>query len=409
MSRPINQDKVLEEKTEVKQYILFNESKSSDLTLLLEIYAINPYKARVLYVHNSYKSYIMNRRICFERLDGSFEICNFVRKFGMSKTNRIYSRETKESSLIYKAGKFYFKQGKLLKHASYETIKFNFAYSLEYLLGKFPWLRNIVENEQCHGISLSTIVKYKLFNSTKIHKHVYKVPKNVVDILLRVRKMYDMGGSRNWDFYWKKYHPYLINVESLTFEFLTSHIFHDTMNLAIKLGYKVNCSWSKKRLKHEHDEWSKELTKIILEFEPLIDLNPFDVYEKFEEFSGYRLLRTNHDLIEEGNRMNHCVGGYSSNIINGSCGIFQVSGYTLQISYRVTYEMGKVMNNGVKSMVINQLRGYKNCDGPKELEDEVDKKINEFNQMVTDGLIKIGVRKKDMVSDDKEFEADWIF
>lgn len=133
----INKEKVLEEKGEVVNYTLFREQRSEKLDWLLDIYKQDPYKARVLYF-NGGRDYYIHRSVCFERADGSFEICNFSRKFGMSRTNRIYSRETKTSSLIYKNKKFYFKSGSTIKHAMYQEVRNYFHYASGFLTKKIP-------------------------------------------------------------------------------------------------------------------------------------------------------------------------------------------------------------------------------------------------------------------------------
>ena len=173
----INKEKVLEEKSEVKKYTLFSETRSEKMDWLLEVYKQDRYKARVLY-YNSSNNYFIWRSVCFERTDGSFEICSFARKFGISKANVIYSREKKTASLIYKNKKFYFKFGSNLRHAMYTDIALTFSYALTFLTEKFPWLRNVIENEHCHGITLSTIMTYKLFNSDIININKYLLYSN---------------------------------------------------------------------------------------------------------------------------------------------------------------------------------------------------------------------------------------
>jgi hypothetical protein len=90
------------------------------------------------------------------------------------------------------------------------------------------------------------------------------------------------------------------------------------------------------------------------------------------------MLRTNHDLIEEGHRQDHCVAGYGSSVSNGYCGIYQVSGYTLEVNYRQDYGIG-IKSNNQKTLHYSQLRGYKNCSAPKELDDTVKSYIEAFN------------------------------
>lgn len=373
----INKEKVLEQKSEVKQYTLFSETRSEKMDWLLDVYKQDRYKARVLY-YNTGGSYFIFRSVCFERTDGSFEICNFTRKFGISKTNIIYSREKKTSSLIYKNKKFYYRQGTMLKHAMYTDITNNFKYALDFLTEKFPWLRNISENKHCHNIALSTIVTYKLFNADKILKHIYKVPTSVIKVLTD-----DYDGNHNIGYsqmpkkQWDRIKPYLINVENLKINFLRNQYFHDTIEMAIKLDKRVNCSWSLNRLKTEHDIWSKELRVIMLEFEPLIDLEPAKIYHDFEAFTGYKLLTTNHELIAEGQKNNHCVAGYVDSVRRGQCAIYQVSGYTLEVRYGVNYYSDISKNK--KTMIFSQLKGYKNAEAPIKLNEIVKDYINAFN------------------------------
>jgi hypothetical protein len=377
MGRQINKEKVLEEKGELKEYTLFKEHKSQKLDWLLNAYKQEPYKARVLYFNNL-GSFYMERSVCFERTDGSFEICNFRRSFSMTKTNRIYSREKKVTSLIYKNKKFYYKHGSSIKHAMYLDVTNNFSFALEFLMKRFTWLRNVRENKYCHNISLSSVMTYKLFNADKILKHLYKAPTSVIKILTTTYEQQSGGYGYISKFEWKRISPYLINIENLRIEFFTNHLFRDTVEMAIKLDKKVNCSWSDKRLKLEHDAWGKELRKIMLEFEPLIQLKPHKVFEDFEQFTGYKMLRTNHELIEEGHKQDHCVAGYGNSVSGGHCGIYQVSGYTLEIGYRIDYGIGNDRPKK-KTLHYSQLRGFRNCSAPKELDDTVKSYITAFN------------------------------
>lgn len=376
MGRQINKEKVLEEKGELKQYTLFRETKSDKLEWLLAAYKQDPYKARVLFF-NSRPDCSIQRDVCFERTDGSFEICSFKRTLGMTKTNRIYSREKKIKSLIYKNKKFYFKNGASLKHAMYTDISCHFNFANEFLQEKFTWLRNIKENKFCHNISLSSVMTYKLFNAEKVLKHLYKAPLPVINVLTKEYEEKSKGYGYISKFDWKRISPYLTNIENLSIELFTNNLFRDTIETAIKLNKKVNCSWSTKRLKLEHDTWAKELRKIMLEFEPIIQLKPHKIFEDFEQFTGYNMLRTNHELIEEGHKQDHCVAGYGSSVSSGYSGIYQVSGYTLEISYRVNYN--EKSNVSKKTLNYNQLRGFRNCSAPKELDDTVRSYIKAFN------------------------------
>jgi hypothetical protein len=199
-------------------------------------------------------------------------------------------------------------------------------------------------------------------------------------VLTEDYNLYNQGYGANGyisKFDWKRISPFLTNVENLKITHFQNHLFRDTIEMAIKLDRKINCSWSDKRLKLEHDTWSKELRKIMLEFEPIIQLNPHKIFEDFEQFTGYNMLRTNHELIEEGHRQDHCVAGYGSSIASGYSGIYQVSGYTLEVNYRVDYNNRS--NASKKTLNYGQLKGLRNCTPPKELDDTVKSYITAFN------------------------------
>ena len=91
----------------------------------------------------------------------------------------------------------------------------------------------------------------------------------------------------------------------------------------------------------------------------------------FSKFSGYEIITTTKGMAYEGKKQNHCVASYVNKVENGSCGIYKVNEYTLEVVW--TYFNGKSV------LKINQLRGYSNKSAPKYLEDEILAKIITFN------------------------------
>jgi hypothetical protein len=178
----------------------------------------------------------------------------------------------------------------------------------------------------------------------------------------------------------------------------------DTCKMAKTLGRKVNCKWGLTRLKEEHDKWAREITRIILDCEKEFELNIRPEYKAFADFSGFRLLRTNKDMLEEGMSQNHCVGTYIDRVDRGECAIFHVDGYTLQVGIETKTERVSVMpetslfGNGritmpvskhveVKSFKNLQFRGKHNKSAPKELVAEVQSYMDEFVKQ--DGFNKV--------------------
>lgn len=249
----------------------------------------------------------------------------------------------------------------------------------DYLTKKFGWIRNLYTAEECRNLSVGTIIKHKLFNREKIIKHVYGVNRKVADVLATSRiEVNDIS------FIWHQYKHVLINTDSLTKEFLLNnlHILKDTLRYADMFGEKVNAKWGIKRLKEEHDRMYRNYIDIILEFEPLRELNIRPVYLEFQKFTGFNMLTTNHQLIEEGKKQNHCVGTYVSQVNNGDCAIFTIGEYTMEIRFDKRGEWDKNLNKWIsldRALHLNQLRGYGNKSAPEDLQNVVKSAIEEFN------------------------------
>ena len=137
-------------------------------------------------------------------------------------------------------------------------------------------------------------------------------------------------------------------------------------------------------MKQEHDNFSKEIVKVILEFEELQQLRIKKVYRDFAAFSGIELLETNHDLIAEGRTMHHCVGTYSSTVDTGTCAIYRYKGHTLDLRFRKPYVFKSTDEELKKKLDINQFMGYDNVSAPKELRDEVQLILDAFNSNLID-------------------------
>ena len=75
----------------------------------------------------------------------------------------------------------------------------------------------------------------------------------------------------------------------------------------------------------------------------------------------------------EGRKQSHCVATYVSSVENGQCAIYSISDYTLELGRKW------VDNYTTSVLFINQFRGYKNCDAPKELYDMVKSELTKFN------------------------------
>ena len=69
----------------------------------------------------------------------------------------------------------------------------------------------------------------------------------------------------------------------------------------------------------------------------------------------------------------HCVGTYVNSVESGNSGIYSIGDYTLELKPK----WSKDYKN--RLLVINQFRGYKNCNAPKDLHEQVINELLKFN------------------------------
>jgi hypothetical protein len=333
------------------KYTVIREIKNPIVDELFRLYKESPYKARVK-TYNSRHSISFNRTVLFEKGDEDFEICNFQNTFGISVTNKMYSGQKKISSISYKNGKFWsidkFKSNitpltynKLLSfiycHEGKTKAALHDSMIFTFFLSRFPWIKMLEEHQISSGVNLNVVKAKKLFSSKDINRHVLGVPNNIANMIIESNILQTFKGKEGGKYLseWKELSKYLDGIQNLTLEMLKSHYFVDSCRMARTLGKKVNCRWGAKRLKEEHDAWAREIGNIVLDCEEEYDLKVKPVYHKFAEYSGYKLLKTNKDMLIEGMMQDHCVGTYIDRVDRGECAIFHVEGYTLQVKEEV--------------------------------------------------------------------------
>ena len=354
---------------------LLSTNVNPKLQTLFDIYKEDKAKAKIYY-HLNKDCFTTTRKVLFEYPNGDFKFVMIRKTHGISSSNKMYSREKTIESIIYKGNKFYYftnLASKFVKQLTYHDVylftnKFGHMNDInEYMVGRFGWLRFIQEDYFFHNITLNTIIGKRLFNKKALLRHVYGCPYPVANFVHE----YTMN-SRAYMKYlpvWKEMRKNLINIENLSVDMFKNPLFQDSCRFAQMLGVKVNCSWGDKRLKNEHDKWSKIITGVLLENEPFMELNIHPIFLEFAEHSGFEILKSNHALIAEGNRMNHCVGTYAPNVNRYLSGIYVVDGYTLELNRNM-------VNNSVR---INQFMGHSNISAPRELHDYVKGLIDSFD------------------------------
>lgn len=375
------------EQTNFKSTLLYH-FKPKNRDKILEIYKKDKMKARVIF-ENDKQECSETSIYAFEYDNKDIRIVSFTKGLSFSKTNIIYSREKVNFTFIYKhkTKSFYLSINKSLRVLTVDLLVnwLGNKHITDYITNKFGWIRNVVEMDQiARKLSLTTILRKKLFNQEKIIKHIFGTNHNVAKILYdRDKHSY----NKSTQYLWKKYNHLFEKIDKLTPSFFDNHLLSDLCRFSQIFNQKINCGWGDKRIKIEHDKLYKQYIEIVLEFEPINELRIRNIYRKFAEFSGYELLTTNHDLIREGKIQQHCVGTYIGNVNTGGSAILRVNGYTLEIKYgKITLDNDVYKNVRDYFLYSNQLRGFRNQSPPYELESEVNSKILEFNIIHTPSL-----------------------
>lgn len=356
--------------------------QSPSVDILFRIYANDKYKARIYYMNEESKIFKKDRLVIFEEPNGDFNIVHFTRKYGISKTNIMYNREKRNFSIIKKGNKFYYSSGKTILPLTYNHLNSTTHTRLiiNEMVKRLPWLRYMTEHNILRKVSFNTIYSKKLFSLEKALKYQFKLPLPTAKLLFANRN-HDMRFE-----YLRYYLEYMDNVENLhnTLPNYDFGIFYDTVKMGKTLNKKVNCSWSPKRLKLEHDKWAKEITEVIF-VDGNRNMSISDIYLRFSEESGFKILKTTKDMAYEGMVNKHCVATYISKVESGNCAIYHIDGYTLEVGYEWCKPKDNVNGHLTipsKALVIKQFRGFGNCDAPKPLYDLVIEKLAKFNLIV---------------------------
>jgi len=386
---------------------------------LIRVYKEDKRAARILY-HQEKTKFTYYRLVKFTKNKKDFSYVEYKVTYGISVTGIMYHRATRVNCIIAKGSKFWYvnnihRNSTIRPLCMYHFSDFGMGYYgnnskhfsdfgmgyygnnskqqfrkmiIDEFSDIFFWFKLIYEKEDMHYTAFNTIVRKKLFRHNEFLKDKYGV---VLPIAKLVNESFSIRNYNTRDFIkiWKEMKKVLSNVDSLTVELFTDPLFKDTCKMAAAMGEKVNCKWGSKRLKAEHDKWSKIITKTVADCEPLQILQIKEVYKAFAEYSGYKLLETNREMLAEGMYQNHCVGTYISDVDNGRTAIFHVEGYTLQVSINTQYTPTLTLGNEVSDVnekygtrhILKrmQFRGRHNADAPQKLVDKVDQIIEEFN------------------------------
>lgn len=364
--------KIKEKDSVTPEWTLIEEEKSNKVDALFSLYEKDKPKAKIYY-HLNKGHFTVVRKLLFEFPNGDFKFVIIHKTYGISSTNKMYSREKTIKSVMYKNKKFYsydntYKKAFVcpltfgLLHNFNSGFK-NHEFVIGYLTTRFGWLRYVSENT-FWDMSFNTIISKKLFNLKAMLRYRYNCPYPIAKFVHAY--CITTPNPKGYLTAWKQIRNNLINIENLSESMFKNNIFQDACKMGQMVSEKINCSWGEKRLTLEHDKWSKIVTNVLLENEPLKILNVNPIYVEFAKHSGLELLTTNHELIAEGKRMNHCVATYANTVDNGSCGIYKAFGGTLELR-----------KNGPK-LYISQYRNHSNNSMANDIYNKVDDMVLSF-------------------------------
>ena len=365
-----------------KETILLQEKLNPKVSRLHELYKEDKYLARVSYMNDS-SNHENFHLYHFTEENGDFSIVLFRERTGISKTNKMYRADKRLITISYKkkGNKFWFinnsYNSKYVNQLTLSGINQYFPHEfkekvLDVLQEKFSWVGFLREKDVLPNVSFNTIVSKKIYSFKKALNYTYNAPYPIGKILHKHK--YGHTKYMNLVKHFIHYREYMINIESLKSEWVDDEnncvLFHDSLKMAKTLGKLINCSWSTKRLKSEHNKWATEITDIVfIQGDREMEINPS--YFDFENFSGYKLIKTTKEMAMEGRRQNHCVATYVGQVESGNCGIFVVGDYTLEL--RRGYS---------GNFTVGQLRGYSNVIAPEEFNILVKSVVDEFNESI---------------------------
>jgi hypothetical protein len=444
------------------EWVLLKQGGNKEMIdKLMRVYRDNPYHAYVLN-RNNVEGFRESRTLLFKYSEKHFEVVQFEKKFGMSKTHRIYSRNKKIFSIIYKDNKLWHyvvgvKGSKTIKPLTINRLKellceiggksfYGMKHSeyisklkdttlYDFFDTKFFWFKTLMEYQFGGSLTINTIISKKLFGFDKLNRHIFQMNKAATTRLIESEVLYlsietnffrdektqkkgvvDKNTLSDIFYKWKYIFKLFDDIEHFDFKIVKEDetLFWDTLKMAEKLNKKISGRWSFKKLTAMHDLWSVEIQNILLDCEIERELKIVKVFEDFAKFSGYKLMKTNRELLKEGMRQNHCVGTYIEKVDNGECAIYDVNDYTLQLTvlefkeinvnsnyincynavlkdadihkkrlrsnYNITStpEHDKLIKHGIW-LHNNQFKGRFNKSAPNELYKEVEKKLLEFS------------------------------
>lgn len=156
-----------------------------------------------------------------------------------------------------------------------------------------------------------------------------------------------------------------------------SHIY-DLERQAMILGKKIDYMWSDKRMKEEHDAWTKEIMELEMNSVSDVQLNWLQDFHQYMP-EGFTLLDTQKKVFAEGKTMHHCIyTNYWSSIKAGRYIAIHIDTGSESATLGLNVENGKLS--------FNQMHGIYNRSSSQNLHAQVRLWLNSIEHTVEPAL-----------------------
>lgn len=148
--------------------------------------------------------------------------------------------------------------------------------------------------------------------------------------------------------------------------------YHDTRSMAMRLNQPFNPEWSVRRMHEEHERLVRDQQAILRKRQEEHSKIKFTDFQnlptiKYNDVIATPLI-TASEVIDEGQRMKHCVGGYSNACINGTYVVYSLDKNGKKSTLGISRDKFHGMNSKITTYNYNFSQHYHECN--KSIEDD---------------------------------------
>jgi hypothetical protein len=286
------------------EYEIISETKTRDLVDLLKLYKEDKVKSKVFFEFMKKNSKFTSERVVLYG-GGNFRLVSYIRTFGISKTNILYNREKIVSCVGLKQNRYYnysaysksFFSGTLYTLLN-ESSGGILGHGKKLLLEKHPFIEDLLGIENIGHLSVSTILRSKLYTYGKCLSHMYNTSEEIAILISNNYRVKSPLPAKIFIKVWRAvYLPLILNIEKLSKEFITDKYFEACISVSIKLSLTIDCEWDVKELREKYYERGKMLGDIMLDIIPDERYELCELFNKFNNFSDLNPLLNKHDIM----------------------------------------------------------------------------------------------------------------